>query len=96
MRAHDIRLRGGELRVGVLGINVLRRPNHCLTDGHAKEVFPAHGFFMWILEGFFGHHMDRSASRFDLFDERVVTKTGRGWVMVDIFAHQLLRLLVPF
>ena len=96
MRAHDIRLRGGEFRIGVLGIYILSRPDHRLTHSHAEEILPAHGFFMGVLEGFCGDHMDRAASRFNLFDERVVTKTGWGRVMIDVFAHHLLGVFVPF
>ena len=62
VRAHDVGLGGGQLGIGVLGIDVLRRPHDRLPDRHAEEVLPADRLLVRILEGFLGHHADGAAA----------------------------------
>ena len=77
MRTHDVGLGGRQFRVFVLRIDIRCRPQYGLANGHAEEVVPADLLEMRILEGFHGHHVDGSAPRIDLVDQRMVTQTGR-------------------
>ena len=95
MGTHDVGLRGGQFRIGVLGIDILGCPDHGLSHGHAEEVFPADDLLVGVLEGFLGHHVDRTPARLHLLDECVVPEAGRGRVMVNVLAHQVLGVVVP-
>ena len=77
MRAHHVGLRRRELGVLVLRIDVGRRPQHRLADGHAEEVLPADLFEVRVLEGVHGHHVDGAAPGIHLADDAVVPEAGR-------------------
>ncbi len=104
VRAHDIGFGRGELGILVFRIDVGRRPQHRLADGHAEEVVPADFFQMRILESFHRHHVDRSAPGIDLADEGMIAQTGGDGAMravrgldVEIFlADHFLQLRPPF
>ena len=95
MRAHDVGFGRGQLRIGVLGIDVLRRPDDRLPDRHAQEIFPADLLLVGIGEGLLRHHADGPPAGLDLLQQGVIAQTGRHRMHVDVVAHQLLGLVVP-
>ena len=58
-----------------------------LADSHTEEILPTNGLLVRILEGFGGNHVNGAATRFRLFDEGVIAKTGGNRMMVDIVAY---------
>ena len=95
MGTHNIGFRCGQLRIRVLGINILRCPDNCLADRHTKKILPTNSFLMWILKCLLGDHSNRATAIGHFLEKSMITQARWHENPVHIVTNQFLGIFIP-